>query len=259
MLPSTLSLPVFFVALLSSLDSAASSAVSSLKDENDVRLPDLRLARAMKQVENEDDPDDEAPRNLRGGYSSRHPSSFSRYRHKQCRKRHGQAGRKWRDYMLIENYTRGRCEKVCKYFEYCYGYEFDSSDQRCEIWHETPIDKYELRYSYGTDCYVKDHFEDYYDWDDHYSYNEESSGEDDDDTDEAEDDDDGEDDNPRPTDEDDDEDGGDMTMNYEELRDECIEDCKEQDLSSKEERKCIKECKRTHNSNSGSNPRDFFN
>lgn len=150
--------------------------------------------------------------------------------------------------MLIEHYTRSRCQEVCEYFEHCYGYQYSSHDERCEIWHEAPIDRKGLRFSYGTDCYMRDP---YYEPDD-----DDYDGEDDDepDLDDEADDDDGEDDD----EEDDGEPEPDETLPEDDdlaveaildmMEESCIESCKRKGLSSKKERQCIRECKKTYGS-----------
>ena len=112
--------------------------------------------------DDDNDNDDYDTSNLRG---VRHIDDdlFHKYKNQVCHDRYGQDGDS-DDYIEIDYVSRRKCEKICLHFKECYGYEYSSFYERCEIWHGSPIYiNTSHGYEAGTNCYVKHHHDDFED------------------------------------------------------------------------------------------------
>ena len=110
-----------------------------------------------------DSDDDYDTSNLRGVRHS-DDTLFHKHKNQVCHDPYGQDGDSDYEYIEIDYVSRKKCEKICLHFKECYGYEYSSFYERCEIWHGSPI-YINTRHGYevGTNCYVKHHHDDYED------------------------------------------------------------------------------------------------
>mmetsp|Transcript_24199 Transcript_24199/g.42534 ORF Transcript_24199/g.42534 Transcript_24199/m.42534 type:complete len:229 (-) Transcript_24199:170-856(-) len=87
---------------------------------------------------------------------------FKKYEDYACRNKHGDQGSDGHEFDLYEHKSKDWCIKKCEERGWdCKGFEYKSSDDRCEIWNVV-IKKAEKKH--GFDCYVQVHD----DSDDHY-------------------------------------------------------------------------------------------
>lgn len=142
---------------------------SDLNDLADKKERILAYARELHDntYDGEDDDnysdDDYDTSNLRGVRHS-DDTLFHKHKNQVCHDPYGQDGDSDYEYIEIDYVSRKKCEKICLHFKECYGYEYSSFYERCEIWHGSPI-YINTRHGYevGTNCYVKHHHDDYED------------------------------------------------------------------------------------------------
>jgi hypothetical protein len=80
--------------------------------------------------------------------------SYSLYKSKGCRNKHGEKGYEHHDFDLYFHKSRHFCESKCTSLGWkCYGYEYGIHDEKCEIW-KAPI--HNVEHKNGLDCYIKD-------------------------------------------------------------------------------------------------------
>jgi len=80
-------------------------------------------------------------------------TSYHKNKDKGCRNYYGKKGSNHHDYDLIEGCPERECEIKCNDLgDHCYGYEYSSYHQRCEIWR---VSIEHVQYVYGFDCYIK--------------------------------------------------------------------------------------------------------
>ena len=87
--------------------------------------------------------------------------SYFEFENKGCRTSRGEKGRAGSDYDLYKNMPLWQCKEKCMRMDnskftggLCYGYEHDSSSNKCEVWKDF-IDMNRLEYVRGLDCYIK--------------------------------------------------------------------------------------------------------
>ena len=81
---------------------------------------------------------------------------YDKYTNKGCRTSYGGKGSSGYEYDLYYNiHSHDACKKKCDYKgSACYGYEYSWKNNKCEVW-KAHIDKHELAYVHGLDCYIK--------------------------------------------------------------------------------------------------------
>jgi hypothetical protein len=142
---------------------------SDLNDLADKKERILAYARELHdntydgEDDDNDSDDDYDTSNLRGVRHS-DDTLFHKHKNQVCHDPYGQDGDSDYEYIEIDYVSRKKCEKICLHFKECYGYEYSSFYERCEIWHGSPI-YINTRHGYevGTNCYVKHHHDDYED------------------------------------------------------------------------------------------------
>lgn len=79
---------------------------------------------------------------------------FHRNENKECRTLDGKQGQEGKDFEQASVASHNECKLSCQNLDTCYGYEYTSSVNRCNVWISRLGWEATLQSKPGTDCYI---------------------------------------------------------------------------------------------------------